>query len=495
MAHILLQDIVEVRKRSVTLQASSIYNDIKCVICLNVIVNCHVGRECLHRFCKICIFKHVTDYKKKCPVCNASINRRVIRPDPDFDNLVNDLKNRLPKSINVIRPYKTPQKPIDIVNKKSVSSQSFNHNVSVVRKAEIVDISNKQLGAVLPIIRPNADEIEGIDKSLLINNPRNTCGINKLYDVLTGNSKYCEWYVAKIVTMNSNGEVKLHFPFWTSRNDYFGLIQELYIADYGVFTMPAGLSKRNVYSHTNASASSSANKTHPHNNNHNNNSTKKSAASSSSSKPIRTQEEKLKQYKARVTYDAEFISKPRHSFRSHGIQNGERAYNTRTRSVLAEEIPEKNLAEKNSGTDARNHLKRKGAMTSAAPNGKMTRRNPKDTNESNSPPFTRSNRYSMSRSNSLHNKKSSMAHNINKNNNINNSAVYDSDEVSIQPDSDSGLRNQENNSTNMPANSKDEWHRASETTSLFDSDSDSDSEYYLKELAGSDSEHYLGFGG
>jgi hypothetical protein len=57
------------------------------------------------------------------------------------------------------------------------------------------------------------------------------------YDILCEDMLY---YIGEIVELKGSQGV-IHFPFWSSRFDYRGDISELYLADYGSLSTPAGL--------------------------------------------------------------------------------------------------------------------------------------------------------------------------------------------------------------------------------------------------------------
>lgn len=71
----------------------SLYCDITCPICLDILKQTMTIRECLHRFCSACINKVLEGGNKECPTCRRKLHsRRSLRPDLNFDNLVAQLK-------------------------------------------------------------------------------------------------------------------------------------------------------------------------------------------------------------------------------------------------------------------------------------------------------------------------------------------------------------------------------------------------------------------
>ena len=63
--------------------------EFQCPICLGYMKKCAIVMECLHRFCGECVQKCLRLGKKECPTCRIHIpSRRSLRPDPNFDKLI-----------------------------------------------------------------------------------------------------------------------------------------------------------------------------------------------------------------------------------------------------------------------------------------------------------------------------------------------------------------------------------------------------------------------
>ena len=78
--------------------------EFRCAICLDILRNARIVRECLHRFCESCIehaltFQNVEAVggrRKECPICRVYIpSRRSLAPDPYMDTLVARLLDNL----------------------------------------------------------------------------------------------------------------------------------------------------------------------------------------------------------------------------------------------------------------------------------------------------------------------------------------------------------------------------------------------------------------
>merc|ERR1712151_1366140 len=51
-----------------------------------------VTKNCLHRFCSECITTALRRGNQECPTCRKKlVSRRCLRPDPNFDSLINKL--------------------------------------------------------------------------------------------------------------------------------------------------------------------------------------------------------------------------------------------------------------------------------------------------------------------------------------------------------------------------------------------------------------------
>ena len=61
-------------------------NEAKCPICMGLIVQAKVVKECSHRFCSNCIEKCLRVVKNECPNCRIAIpSRRSMLRDTTFD--------------------------------------------------------------------------------------------------------------------------------------------------------------------------------------------------------------------------------------------------------------------------------------------------------------------------------------------------------------------------------------------------------------------------
>lgn len=70
----------------------SLYREIVCPICLDILNQTRAAPDCLHRFCKRCLDKAV---KKECPVCRKKLPSQMnkFREDPKFDRLIEKIFN------------------------------------------------------------------------------------------------------------------------------------------------------------------------------------------------------------------------------------------------------------------------------------------------------------------------------------------------------------------------------------------------------------------
>lgn len=65
----------------------SLYREIVCPVCLDILNQTRAAPDCLHRFCKKCVEKAV---KKECPVCRKKLPSQMksFREDLKFDQLI-----------------------------------------------------------------------------------------------------------------------------------------------------------------------------------------------------------------------------------------------------------------------------------------------------------------------------------------------------------------------------------------------------------------------
>lgn len=70
----------------------SLYREIVCPICLDILNQTRAAPDCLHRFCKKCLDKAV---KKECPVCRKKLPSQIksFREDLKFDRLIAKIFN------------------------------------------------------------------------------------------------------------------------------------------------------------------------------------------------------------------------------------------------------------------------------------------------------------------------------------------------------------------------------------------------------------------
>lgn len=87
----------------------SLYREIVCPICLDILNQTRAAPDCLHRFCKKCIEKAV---KKECPVCRKRLPSKIgsFREDPKFDQLITKIYNgyRATKPIETTKVIAAP---------------------------------------------------------------------------------------------------------------------------------------------------------------------------------------------------------------------------------------------------------------------------------------------------------------------------------------------------------------------------------------------------
>lgn len=83
------QEVITDHDTRMALHPECLRNDFMCPICLKLQSNTVIVMSCLHRFCKECIVKALSNTSKECPVCRTKLpNKRYLRPDPNFDMLI-----------------------------------------------------------------------------------------------------------------------------------------------------------------------------------------------------------------------------------------------------------------------------------------------------------------------------------------------------------------------------------------------------------------------
>lgn len=73
----------------IALSPRSLHSELMCPICLDMLTSTMTTKECLHRFCHDCIITALRAGNKECPTCRKKlISKRSLRPDPNFDSLI-----------------------------------------------------------------------------------------------------------------------------------------------------------------------------------------------------------------------------------------------------------------------------------------------------------------------------------------------------------------------------------------------------------------------
>lgn len=82
-----------------TISPKSLYREIICPICLDVLSQTRAAPDCMHRFCKSCIDKGT---RKDCPVCHRKLPAllKSYREDTRFDQLISKIFSGYNKSLN-----------------------------------------------------------------------------------------------------------------------------------------------------------------------------------------------------------------------------------------------------------------------------------------------------------------------------------------------------------------------------------------------------------
>merc|ERR1719228_2198810 len=67
----------------------SLFSELMCPICLDMLKSTMTTKECLHRFCYDCIITALRSGNKECPTCRKKlVSKRSLRADPNFDALI-----------------------------------------------------------------------------------------------------------------------------------------------------------------------------------------------------------------------------------------------------------------------------------------------------------------------------------------------------------------------------------------------------------------------
>ncbi|XP_047393422.1 E3 ubiquitin-protein ligase RING2-like [Sciurus carolinensis] len=70
----------------------SLHSELMCPICLDMLKNTMTTKECLHRFCAVCIITTLRSGNKECPTCRKKlVSKRSLRSDPNFDALISKI--------------------------------------------------------------------------------------------------------------------------------------------------------------------------------------------------------------------------------------------------------------------------------------------------------------------------------------------------------------------------------------------------------------------
>ena len=77
------------KENMITMKTAVLTDLLTCPICLDVLENTMVTKNCLHRFCSVCITTALRQSNQECPTCRKKlVSRRCLRPDPNFDSLI-----------------------------------------------------------------------------------------------------------------------------------------------------------------------------------------------------------------------------------------------------------------------------------------------------------------------------------------------------------------------------------------------------------------------
>lgn len=113
----------------VTLKCNELNEQMKCPICLSVLTNTMTTKDCLHRFCNLCITQSLRKTKKNCPTCRKECpSKRSLRSDEKFDNLI---KIIFPDRKVLEEAHEQLMKKIHDTNNAKAAMQMYNTGVSV----------------------------------------------------------------------------------------------------------------------------------------------------------------------------------------------------------------------------------------------------------------------------------------------------------------------------------------------------------------------------
>ena len=76
----------------VRLPVHTLYMELRCPICLEVLCDTRCVKECLHRFCRLCLEQALRKNGKECPICRTPMmSRRDAVPDTALDTMIASL--------------------------------------------------------------------------------------------------------------------------------------------------------------------------------------------------------------------------------------------------------------------------------------------------------------------------------------------------------------------------------------------------------------------
>ena len=151
-----------VSKGTILFHMDAIRPEIRCAICLDILQNTRIVRECLHRFCESCIEQALTfqnveavgGRRKECPICRVYIpSRRSLAPDTYMDTLIARLLDNLiweednDPTIYLRSPQKSKQglilqPPLTDVNANNSVEHEITAGRDLIANEEIVIIDN-----------------------------------------------------------------------------------------------------------------------------------------------------------------------------------------------------------------------------------------------------------------------------------------------------------------------------------------------------------------
>jgi len=142
----------------VRMPIKTLWSEFHCPVCLGYMKKTSLVMECLHRFCGECIQKCLRVGKKECPSCRINIpSRRSLRPDPNFDKLIEDLYG----DIDALEKHE--EEEIATLNK----TKNMNNAYAESRKLGVMkqSIHRKKGGTKRKSSEP---QVAGIEKTTLI---------------------------------------------------------------------------------------------------------------------------------------------------------------------------------------------------------------------------------------------------------------------------------------------------------------------------------------